>query len=462
MLKKLRVVYPGKALPVLCVYSISCFLLLLPALYNGYPLVTSDTGTYIFDSVHFQVPVDRPPTYSVFIRITSLFGLSLWPVLVFQSLILVYFLRSLSLKLLKDQYTERIFTGIVLLLAVFTGAGWHCSHIMPDIFTAILVLAIADYYLSPVSKHNKVRFFIMIGLLGLFHVSNFLIVLLFCIAVRIYALIKGKTERYQKTKLVLAASCSSLVCLCFFNLWAGNSFRPSPGSHVFFMARMAENGILDQFLADYCPTEHYSICNYQGHTGDRQWDFMWQGGTHFQQAGGWAQTEKEYNTIIRRSLYRPKYLGLQIYEALEAGVRQLPLMQIAVLPYPEDSSPYNNIASCFPRELKEYRTAGQQNGEVMKILGFFNGTIFLFTITLALAALGLYKKGANPDWNFLFAVIVCFLCMNALVTAALSTVISRLQSRVFWLLPFCCILLLINIIKPSQIANHKSSGLPPA
>ncbi len=438
------------------VYTICCFCLLLPALYNGYPLVISDSGAYIYNGFDFHIPVDRPITYSIFIAITSFFGFTLWTVLISQALILVYFLRRVSVKILKEHYTHRIFILIVLLLSIFTSAAWHCSHITADIFTAILFLAISDYYLSPLSRRTRIIYFILFWLFLMQHNSNLIIVLAFCVLVRLYALVKGKTWFYRKTLLVFCATLFSFISLSFFNLWSGNSFRPNAGTHVFLMARMAENGILDKFLEEYCPTEHYSLCKYQGNTGDRQWAFMWGEKTHFQDAGGWEPTEKEYYSIIGRSLYRPKYLGLQVYEAIEAGIRQLPQMQLSILPYGRGSSPYNNIQICFPRELKEYRMSLQQTLE-FNSLGFLNSMILIFTVLMAVATLWLYKPGTDQNWTFLFVTLAGLVCMNALVTGALSTVIERLQSRVFWLLPFCCILYLVGRIKAGSIKAPRSS-----
>jgi hypothetical protein len=52
--------------------------LMLDAIYNGYPLVYSDTSTYLASGFELQTPVDRPITYGLFIRLTSLNGFSLW------------------------------------------------------------------------------------------------------------------------------------------------------------------------------------------------------------------------------------------------------------------------------------------------------------------------------------------------------------------------------------------------
>lgn len=431
---------------VVFIYIVCCFFLLLPALYNGYPLVSPDSGAYIFNGFDFHVPVDRSITYSVFVLITSLGGFTLWTVVISQTLILIYFLRTSAMKLLETRYTDRTFVIIVLLLSVFTSAGWHCSHLTPDIFTAILILTIANYYLSPLSTRGKIIYFILIWIFMIQHNSNLLIVLIFCFFARIYTLIKGKTWFYKKTFLLFGATLFSFISVCFFNLWEGNSFRPSAGTHVFVMARMAENGILDQFLKEYCPTENYSICKYQNNTGDRQWNFMWGEKTDLQEAGGWDKREEEYNKIITRTLYRPKYLGLQIYEALEAGVKQLPLLHLSTMSQVKGSPPYNAVEQYFPREIKEYRTSLQQTGELNGVLGFFNASIFIFTVLLAIATLWLYKSNVHLNLIFFLVIIIAFICLNALITGALSTVVDRLQSRVFWLIPFACVLYVVKNI----------------
>jgi hypothetical protein len=55
-------------------------LLLFDALYNGYPLIYSDTGTYLSSGFLLETPFDRPITYGIFMRISSLNGVSLWGV----------------------------------------------------------------------------------------------------------------------------------------------------------------------------------------------------------------------------------------------------------------------------------------------------------------------------------------------------------------------------------------------
>jgi len=49
------------------VLLLSMPLLLWPALYNGFPLVFSDSGTYISQLIERHLGWDRPPFYSLFL-----------------------------------------------------------------------------------------------------------------------------------------------------------------------------------------------------------------------------------------------------------------------------------------------------------------------------------------------------------------------------------------------------------
>ena len=74
------------------------------ALYNGYPIVYSDTSTYIESGFSLQPPADRPITYGLFIRVFSLNGFSLWTVALMQSLIISFLIL---LTLLRPKYLIR-------------------------------------------------------------------------------------------------------------------------------------------------------------------------------------------------------------------------------------------------------------------------------------------------------------------------------------------------------------------
>jgi hypothetical protein len=427
------------------------YCLLMPALYNGYPIVFFDTASYIYTAASLHVPLDRPVTYGLFIKITSLFGLSLWGVVWAQAFILVYFLRRICRKLLKEHYSNAIFCCIVILLTVFTSASWYVAQIMSDIFTPILVLCVLDFYLSPrLSKKQRLIYFFLIAFFMEMHNSHLLTVLLFCILARLVSLVTQNKWFIKKTLFLFVVTLFSFVSISFFNLWEGNSFRPSAGTPVFLMARMAENGILDKFLKEYCPVEHYNLCHYKDEIPDQAVVFLWTDASPLAKSGGWDKVRQEYNTIIFKTWIRPKYLTLQLFKSMEGTLRQLPQFSFVVVNVSTGSPTYYAIQEHFPLEVKALRNSGQLNNQFVPIVPFFNGVILISTTLSLLAVLALFpyrkRTPATLNWNFGFAMVLAFLVINAFVAATFSTVAERLQSRLFWLLPFLCVLFIIRFL----------------
>src|ERR1700754_667798 len=71
---------------------IAATLLLWPAFWNGYPLVFSDTGTYLSQAIEHYAGWDRPVFYSLFLLPLHL-AITTWPVIAAQALLTVYTLH---------------------------------------------------------------------------------------------------------------------------------------------------------------------------------------------------------------------------------------------------------------------------------------------------------------------------------------------------------------------------------
>ena len=65
---------------------VAATLLLWPAVWNGYPIVFADTGTYLSQAIHLYAGWDRPVFYSLFMLPLHL-TVTLWPVVVAQALL---------------------------------------------------------------------------------------------------------------------------------------------------------------------------------------------------------------------------------------------------------------------------------------------------------------------------------------------------------------------------------------
>jgi hypothetical protein len=218
-----------------------------PALYNNFPLTTPDSGGYIFSGIKLTLAKERPWGYGIFILLTSM-GISLWWVIFAQAAIFVALLQSLCKKLLGKNASPFLNTTVILIISFVTSAAWFTSQLMAYAFTGILLIAIILFFLE---KENRKKLRILGALIFfilMMHTSHVLVTaLLSAIAVFFYHKRRMKTY-FIRARQLLVLSLSSLFLIAFMYFVGGYGFRLSPVSHIFVMSRMAENGILDQYL----------------------------------------------------------------------------------------------------------------------------------------------------------------------------------------------------------------------
>jgi hypothetical protein len=139
--KRIRMAMATDRGPVLAVPAAAA-LLLWPALWNAYPIVFADTGTYLSQAIHLYAGWDRPVFYSLLILPLHL-TLTLWPVVVAQALLTAWVLwlvwRALAGGVAGG---VRGYLVVAAALSALTWLPWIVSEIMPDLFTPLLVLAI--------------------------------------------------------------------------------------------------------------------------------------------------------------------------------------------------------------------------------------------------------------------------------------------------------------------------------
>jgi len=238
----------------------ACSLLFLyPAFLNGYPLVTSDTGTYISSGIYLEVPADRPIMYGIFLRHSSLKE-SLWLSVFAQGLILSWILSQV-IKQFLPRYSGRVHRLVIfLLLALFTPVSWFCSQLMADFFTPIAILSLGLIFFSPGQDNfQKVLTIIIFYVSTLTHNSHLLDVTLSFIVFAIISFILPLLFRSKKSEVPVRKFWLSFVLVfsCWFlsptiNYLCDGKFRLSGSAHVFLVARMAENGMLQDYLKKEC------------------------------------------------------------------------------------------------------------------------------------------------------------------------------------------------------------------
>jgi len=429
---------------------ISALILMIPAFYNGYPIVAGDTGAYVNNAFELYVPPDRAIGYSLFIRITT-WEETLWFAIAFQALILSFLIRLLCRHYLKEAYRNSLFLVISLLLTFTTSCAWFGCQLMPDIFTGILLLAILVWYVIPFNASWQkwiLGLFILCTLMQ--HNSNVLILFIFSL-VAIITTWRSNKIWLRKSSVLFLICILSLLSYSTMNAISGKGFRPSQSAGVFLMCRLIENGTMDKFLAENCGSNEYNLCPYKDELPNHQWIFMWDQNSPLYKTGGWEANEENYKAIEWKIFTTPRYLTLFLFKSAQATMRQLLQIHVADgnMPMGPGSSPYKFIKERYPYEHKEYSVSVQNDGRIPFAL--INATIFITTLVLAvwILILAAIKGGIQRRWISAFCIIGLYLVCNAVVTATFSTVMNRFEARVFWVLPFFCILYLMTLL-PSK------------
>ncbi len=437
----------NQAIKNLLLTIVGAALFTLPAFYNGYPFVTSDTGAYIDSGFRFCLPRDRPVFYGIFLRLFS-FNFSFWIPIIIQGLLLSFLLLQLCKNLLLGGGYQLI---ILLVIGVFTSAGWFSCQIMPDIFTSLLFLAAINYHFEK-SFSRKVVLLCITALSILVHNSNLAIAIVFF-------LLLGGTSVFVKTSFINPGRTIHLLLLVIFcwitqstlNWVNGYGFTPNRSTHVFLMGKLVENGIAKKYLEENCTTNHYQLCNYKDQLYGHAWDFVWSPESPLYKTGGWDSSKTEYEKIIYATLTTPKYLVLNVKESIRATRQQLVLCGIGdgLWSYLEDSSPYNNIFGHLHREFPRY-VKSKQNivGYPFDLLNRY----YLYsclTIVLLFLCSWIISRTIEGDLLLLLLASVIFVLINAFVTASLANVLTRLNARDIFLIPATCFIVSCFVSKKS-------------
>ncbi len=442
--------------------GIGTLILMIVGFYNGYPLVYSDTGTYIFSGIEKFIPNDRPVTYGLFISLFD-FDYSLWFVIVFQNLITAYVIFEVLRTLNINKNFAYIYLSILLFLVFFTGIGWYSNQIMPDFFAPISVLIIFVLIKKDnISIYTRITLSVILVYSMVSHLSHLLIGSSLIVLIVLLKLFAHKSfYDIQPRKLVFAAIIvfSSWLVLPGINAIIEKKFILAKGSHVMIMAHLNQTGILKKFLNENCNNDEFKdcvLCNYKDSLPIDLASFIWSDKQILQKSGGWIGSKKEYDRIINATLIKPKYLFLNIYRSFCYGLIQLTRNGIGqgLDAYNKGSAPYGQIHWHFHDELNNYLNSRQNlwNGIYLKLdtLNTFNLIILILSlfIVIYLFSTPISSKMDSNTITFLIFVIIAII-INSFITAGLNSPYGRFQARVVWLLPFAiCVILSthLNII----------------
>ena len=423
-------------------------LFIWPALWNGYPLLYSDTHVFITQPTPGYFNWDKPFIYGPWMLPFHAWQ-SLWGVVLVQGMLIS------NLVWLTQQVfgVARPLRHLLLcgVLSLLTGASWFVSLLMPDIFSGMVVLSI---FILGFSKQLTKAMTVWVSLLGALaiavHLSH-LVIAAACLCV----VLVFRWRRFLYAVLPLVIALFSLVGT---TMYAFNKVAVSPFGSVFMLARMSADGNVKSVLEKYCPEKSWTLCAWTDRLAKDSDSFMWdEKGPVWSHPGGPIGLAPEASEIIALTL-RTRPVPL-LWSAIQNTATQLSMVKLGDTFHSEwlDLTVLKSVEKFFPAaELERYKNAHQVQGTMLEKVSFVSA-VGTYTVLLGfLLSLYLFYRALRArNWTALGFIVLIWVAVlaNAFATGALSKPHYRYQTRIAWLLVLP--ILLQNMIRtqPSQASS---------
>ncbi len=425
-------------------------ILLWPAFYNGFPLIFSDTGTYISQVLEGHLGWDRPPFYSLFLFVAG-WGRSAWPPVILQAACAVLLISRTRIVIWPSLAGRAATLADLAMIAMLsaTALPWTVSELMPDLFTALLALGlfvlIFDEGLNSISRLG-----LALGLAAVmtFHLTNLPLYAGLCLILLPAAWFKLAQLPLRHLIVAPALAVAALVAM---NLIGEGRASISPFGATFYLARLLANGPARQTLASDCPARHWSLCRNQGSLPASADGFLWRPDSPLYRDGGPKALIGQTRQIIAHTLAEhPRAVAR---DAIADTLRQLTMFKSGDGLRPWHLTAGATIRRDFPpRAVAAFDQSRQARGRlilfawlrwlnmVMEILGSA-GCVVIVT------AAWWRRRLSAPKLPWLAAMALLTLLGNAMLTGSLSGPHDRYQSRVMWLPALAALLALPEMIQ---------------
>jgi hypothetical protein len=427
-------------------------LLLWPALaLNGYPIVFSDTGAFLAQTVQGWPVWDKPLVYGPALH--AFHGrITLWGPALAQGLLLSWMLWL----------TRRVTGGGVrpaghLLLcagvAALTAAPWFASLLMPDALAPALVLALFLLGFAEeeaLSRAERLGLGAVAALAAASHLSHL------PVAAALVLLVAATRRRWRPALACAAPLAAAVAALLATNLAAHGRLAPSPYGAVFALARLVADGPAARTIEARCAAEAPGprhLCAWVGRLPADSDVFLWSGEgpvwaprADGARPGGPISLAPEAATVVAETLAREPLAVLRA--AAANALRQAWMARVgdALVPDNLEAQVGRQLALGFPAaEGRRFAGSLQARGLLPAAAPPFllpHGPVLL--LGAAGALLG-WRRALVAGDRVRLGLVLCAVVgagANAAATGALSGPHDRYQARIAWLLPLAAVLAL--------------------
>ena len=402
----------------------AALLLLIPALWNGYPFIFWDSGDYLSATLTGERVVYRDPLYG-FLVAPLHWGISLWGVAIGQCGLAAWILHEVVRQILPRQGRDKAYLALILLLTLGSSLPWFSGQVMPDIWGGLAVLLVFLLGFGEMRRLKRPGLAVLLAAAFACHLS------FLPLAVALFA-----TLAICKGRLIAVAAAIALAPMIVItaNLSLGGPARLSETSHAFLLARLVQDGLAKKTLDRLCPDPVLKLCVVKDRLPATANDFLWGDSEAFALVGGWLDSRAEADRIIAASL---RLFPLEhVKSAIALSAQQLVSFSTGD-GLESQAEPWGVIEAGFPGDLPSYAAARQQTGRLpMPTINRLHLPLAALCMLMVPVLGVLAWRGGRWREAGGLALVGSALVANAAICGTLSNPNHRYESRVAWLAVF--------------------------
>lgn len=435
----------GRELQTGLVLAIAALMLCAVAILNGGPIYYADTSAYLIDAdrmMHLHAPFAvRPVFYGLVIGLCRALWHVIWGAdfglaLFVQALIVAHVIH-LTLRAVGAPLRPAGFLLLIAALVLLTPLSFHVSHMLPDIYIAVMVLALfmLAFCSDALRRGETVYLFLLAAGSATFHLTA-LPVGAAVAGLAVLLALSGK--RWARPALAAGPLALAVVAMLAFSFTVFQRLTLTPNSPPHLLARILTDGPGTDYLRATCPASGYTMCNYLDRLPPTYEGFLWTVMGSVPPADGY-KIKAEQGRIIRGTLAMfPEEVA---WHALDNAARQVVTFEAETHVSPSDWTEF--LASGLPwaKPLADtWQARGALEDNSLDAINDVQAGVTLISLLVAIATLTRLIAAGLTRPAMLTVTILVVLLANAAACGALSGVFARYQGRVIWLLPLTAVI----------------------
>lgn len=441
-----------------CIAAITvAFVLISPALWNGYPLLQYDTGGYIARWYEGYLVPSRSTVFGYFLHLGE--TTHFWINIKLQVLATLWIVQAVMRVYGLARPIQIVMMGVAL--AITTALPWLTSVLLTDIFAGLSVLSLFLLVVHgrKFGGFERAALFLFTAFSAATHSATLAVLMGLCVAAWLgWRCFPGwiPFDGVLRGSLTLVVGAIMLLAA---NFMMSGTLAWTPGGYGIVFSRVLQDGIAARYLNDHCASESLKLCPYRNalpETGD---DFLWSGSI-FNELGRFKGLGDEMRHIVLHSL--AAYPGQHLATAVTSTARQLTMVATGEGIHGNLMHTHRIIERYLPQQAALMHTSRQHRGE-LSFAGFNSihvpvawGSMLTIAAFLGYA---IWRRKVD-DVALLTGTVALAIVGNAFVCGALSGPHDRYGARMVWIATLALLIILMRSFGRTDASDARRSPGP--